>query len=529
MRKTSRNLNTRLNLRRLHLRLLLLTSLGLTPFWCRAQVRLPNLFSDHMVLQRNTPVHIWGWSGPGEEVTVAFHEQNASTRGNDIGQWSVYLAPEPAGGPYQLIVRSTTTITISDVLVGDVWLASGQSNMEMPLKGISTAIVKNGSETIKSASQPQIRLLRIAPKSSAYPLNDIAATWTECTPETAANFSAVAYFFGRDIQHQENVPVGLIDSTWGGTFIQPWINFDRFASDLNLSSTFTWYSKMMDEQADFSLATALEKRADEAAKRARQPLSVHPWHPGPDSFTPAVLFNSMIAPLTPFPIKGVIWYQGESNSLLALAGMYSQLFPALIMDWRSKWREGDFPFLYVQISTFDTTPGVDLKSKDFDWGTLRDAQRRALSLANTAMVVSLDVGDAQNIHPPDKETVGSRLALAARAIAYGETLEYSGPLFHQAVPQGAEICVSFDHANGLNARGGSLDGFEVAGEDRQFFPASARIDGDRVFVKSGKAPTPLYVRYAWANAPEANLYNDAGLPASTFTSEEQPLVGNVSR
>jgi sialate O-acetylesterase len=208
--------------------------------------------------------------------------------------------------------------------------------------------------------------------------------------------------------------------------------------------------------------------------------------------------------------------------------MYGQLFSALITDWRSKWREGNFPFLYVQISTFDSTPGVDLKTKDFDWGTLRDAQRRALSLVNTAMVVSLDVGDPVNIHPPDKETVGSRLALAARAIVYGENLEYSGPLFRQAVPQGTEMCVSFDHANGLQFHGRSLLGFEVAGADRRFFPAEARISGDRVFASSAKVPDPVYIRYAWANAPEANLYNRAGLPASTFTSEERPLVGNVS-
>jgi sialate O-acetylesterase len=516
-------------LRQLDLRLPLFTVLAFTPWLGSAQVRLPNLFSDHMVIQRDTPVHIWGWSAPGEEISVAFHEQNGTARSNDIGQWSLYLAPESAGGPYQLTVRSKNTVTLSDILVGDVWLASGQSNMEMPLKGIPTAVVKDGAKAISSATQPQMRLLHVQTKASPYPLNDISATWTACTPQTAADFSAVAYSFGREIQTRENVPVGLIDSTWGGTFIQAWISFDKLSSDADLWPVFSSYSKMMDEQADISWATALEKRADEAAKEASKPPPVHPWHPGPESFAPAGLFNGMIAPLTPFPIKGVIWYQGESNSLLSQVGMYSTLFPALILDWRSKWREGNFPFLYVQVSTFDTTPGVDLKSKDFDWGTLRDAQRRTLNLANTAMVVSLDVGDVHNIHPPDKETVGNRLALAARAIAYGGNLEYSGPLFRQAVPQNAEMCVSFDHANGLNARGGSLDGFELAAADRQFFPASARISGDRVFVKSDHVPAPLYVRYAWANAPEANLYNDAGLPASTFTSEERPLVGNVSR
>lgn len=516
-------------MRRFYLRLFLLTTSALAPWTGRAQVRLPNLFSDHMVLQRDTPLHIWGWSGPGEEVTVAFREQHATARSNDIGQWSVYLAPESAGGPYQLTVRSTNTVVVSDILVGDVWLASGQSNMEMPLKGISTAPVKDSAESIRTAAHPQIRLLRLTTKASAYPLDDISANWTVCTPETAADFSAVAYFFGRAIQHQESVPVGLIDSTWGGTFIQAWISFDKLSSDLALMPVFSSYSEMMDEQSDVLLATAQEKQADDAARRAGRPAPVHPWHPGPDSFTPAVLYNGMIAPLTPYPIKGVIWYQGESNSLLSQAGIYAQLFPALIADWRSKWHEGNFPFLFVQISTFDSTPGVDLKSKDFDWGTLRDAQRRALSVANTGMAVSLDIGDPHNIHPPNKETVGTRLALAARAVGYGENLEYSGPLFRQAVRQGTEMGVSFDHAKGLHAQGGSLDGFEVAGGDRQFFAASARISGDSVFAGSAKVPSPRYVRYAWANAPEANLYNGAGLPASTFTSEERPLVGNVSR
>jgi sialate O-acetylesterase len=515
-------------LRQLDLSLPLLTVLAFTPWLGRAQVRLPNLFSDHMVIQRDTPVHIWGWSGPGEEVSVAFHEQNATTRSNDIGQWSLYLAPESAGGPYQLTVRSKNTVTLSDILVGDVWLASGQSNMEMPLKGFPTAVVKDGAKAISSATHPQMRLLRIQTKASAYPLNDISANWTGCTPQTAADFSAVAYFFGRYIQDRENVPVGLIDATWGGTFIEAWVSFDMLSSDPSLMPVFASYSKRMDGQADVSLALALEKRADEAAKLANQPVPLHPWHPGPESFTPAVLYNGMIAPLTPFPIKGVIWYQGESNSLLPQAGMYAKLFSALITDWRSNWREGNLPFLFVQISTFQSTPGVDLNTMDFDWGTLRDAQRRALALANTAMVVSLDVGDPDNIHPPDKETVGSRLALAARALAYGEILEYSGPLFRQAVPRGAEMCVSFDHANGLRSNGSSLAGFEVAGEDERFFPAVARISGDRVFAGSANVPSPVYVRYAWANAPQANLFNSAGLAASTFTSEEQPMVGNIS-
>jgi sialate O-acetylesterase len=515
-------------LRQPDFKLLLLTTLSLAPWICRAQVRLPNLFSDHMVLQRDMPVHVWGWSEPGQEVSVGFHQQHATTRSDRIGRWSLYLAAEPAGGPYRLTVQSTNAITVSDILVGDVWLASGQSNMEMPLKGLPTATTKDGAATISTATHPQLRLFRVETKPADHPLNDISGSWTTCTPQTAADFSAVAYSFGRNLQKHEDVPVGLIESAVGGSFIEAWVSLGGLSSDPSLMPVFSTYSNMMDEQADLPLILSVEKRLEEAARSAHQPVPIHPWHPGPESRTPASLYNGMIAPITPYPIKGVLWYQGESNTLLTEAGIYSKVFAALIADWRGRWREGDFPFLFVQIATFNSTPGVDLKTKDFDWGTLRDAQRRTLAVANTAMAVTLDVGDANNVHPSDKETVGNRLANAARAMVYGDRLEYSGPLFRQAVPQGVEICVSFDYGRGLKAHGGTLSGFEVAGENQRFFPAVARISADRVLARSAEVPNPVFVRYAWANAPEANLFNGAGLPASTFTSEERPLIGSIT-
>jgi sialate O-acetylesterase len=481
-----------------------------------AEVKLPQVLSDHVVLQRNAPIHIWGWADPGEQVAVSFLNQKQSATASDLGKWSVYLQPEAAGGPYTLTVQATNIVTISDVLVGDVWLASGQSNMEMPLKGFpGSAVLKNGAEEIANSNQPQIHLLRVHTRFSDHPLPDLKdpdEIWTTCTPETAANFSAVAYFFGREIQQDQKVPIGLIDDTWGGTPVEAWISLDGISADSSLMPVFREWSEMANMNADVPAVVAKEKREDEAAKAANMPPPKHSWHPNPSSWEPADLYNGMIAPFIKFPIKGAIWYQGESNSGENRAPMYVKLFPTLISDWRTKWQEGNFPFLFVQISSFQST-GFE------GWGVIRDAQRRTLSVADTGMAVTLDVGDPGNVHPPDKQTVGHRLALAARDIAYGEHVEDSGPLFRQAVSEGPSMRVIFDHADGLTARGGALTGFEVAGGDHKFSPAIAKLDGQTVVASVSTIKTPVYVRYAWPNAPEANLYNGAGLPASTFSSE----------
>jgi sialate O-acetylesterase len=484
----------------------------------RAEVRLPNVLSSHAVLQRNAPIHIWGWATPGETITVRFHEQSRSATANDIGKWELWLASENAGGPYTLTVQgsagSGAPITLTDVLVGDVWVASGQSNMEMPLNGFpGSAVVKNSAQEIAHANLPQVRLLRLEKKSSFYPLTDISATWTECTSQTAADFSAVAYFFGRELNQREHVPIGLIDSTWGGTPVEAWTSMDTIGSDAGLMPIFSYWAHFTDELGDRDLVLALEKREDEANARAGRPKPKHPWRPDGTSWQPAGLYNGMIAPLVPYTIKGVIWYQGETNSDPLRAPYYARFFSALISDWRMHWREGDFPFLYAQISSF--------YSPNEDWGIVRDAQRRTLVLSNTAMAVTLDVGDHDNVHPADKQTVGARLALAARALAYGESqLEYSGPLFRTMAVEGPAMRVWFDHAqNGLAVHGQQLQGFEVAGTDGEFVPATARIDGQTVVVQASGVEHPKAVRYAWSSFTNANLFNKEGLPASTFTSE----------
>jgi sialate O-acetylesterase len=484
------------------------------PHTARCEARLPGILSSHMVVQRERPIHIWGWSDPGEKVSVALHGISRDAVGDSLGNWSVFLPPEAVGGPYQLTVAGGNRIVLDDVWIGDVWFASGQSNMEMPLKGFSGAPVKDSAGEIARASQPQIRLLLIPHKAADFPLRNSDATWTACTPETAANFSAAAYFFGREISAREHVPIGLIDATWGGTVAEAWVSLQAIAANAALMPVFATRAQMMQSQSENAAIVARERSEDQAARKAGQPPPEHVWRPDPASWAPAALFNGMVAPATGYAIKGVIWYQGESNSRLAFAPMYAKIFPALIADWRAQWRQGDFPFLFVQIANFKSNASEE-------WAVIREAQRRTLSVANTAMVVTADIGNPDNVHPADKQTVGARLALAARALAYGENVENSGPLFRQATPEGEAVRVWFDHAaSGLSAKGGALESFEVAGDDRRFAPATARIEGKTVLVTSAEVPEPKYVRYAWANSPIVNLYNSDGLPASPFTSAD---------
>ena len=479
----------------------------------RCEVRLPGMLSSHMVLQRERPIHVWGWSDPGEKITVELHGITRATAGNSAGTWSIFLPPEAVGGPFQLTVSAGNKIVLDDVLIGDVWFASGQSNMEMPLKGFTGAPLKNSAEEIAHAGQPKIRLIRFPQKAVDFPQRNIDAQWTVCTPETAANFSAAAYFFGRELNAREHVPIGLIDATWGGTPAEAWVSLQAISTNAALMPIFGTRAEMTQSQADTAAITAAEKREDEAARKAGKTPPSHPWRPDPASWAPAWLFNGMVAPATPYGIKGVIWYQGESNSRLAFAPMYAKVFPALIADWRAQWHQGDFPFLFVQIANF--------KSNDSEvWAVVREAQRRTLSVANTAMVVTTDIGDPGNVHPADKQTVGARLALAARALAYGEKVEYSGPLFRQATPEGeGTMRVWFDHSGG-GLKGDTLQGFEIAGSDGRFVAGTARIDGNTVVVNSSRVGEAKYVRYGWANAPVINLFNSEGLPASPFTSED---------
>ena len=484
-------------------------------------VRLPQMMSDHAVLQRDRPIHIWGWSTPGSHLIARFHAQTVASDADALGRWSLYLQPEIAGGPYELAISGDgAEVKVTDLLVGDVWFASGQSNMEMPLGGFpGSAVVKDGEKEIAAASNPRLRLLVVPLKSSDIPLNDIGASWTECTPETARHFSAVAYFFGREIAAKENVPVGLIDSAWGGTPAEAWVSMNTLGSDPALLPAFASRATFADGQMELAATIAAEKREDAEAQAAGKPKPSHPWHPSPESWLPAGLYNAMVAPFTPLALKGFLWYQGETNASHDRAPVYDKLMAALIGDWRSHFAQGALPFLYVQISSFQTSGD--------DWGLVREQQRRTLSVANTAMAVTLDVGMAGNIHPPDKQAVGARLALAARHIAYGESVPYRGPSFRQATSElghdgQSAIRVWFDHAAGLTYRGKPATGFELAGADHHFVPAVARLEGETALISAPTIKQPVYVRYGWASVVEDNLYNNIGLPASTFTSEPNP-------
>lgn len=501
---------------RLHLLFVLLLS-GCSSLL--AEVRLPNLLSDHAVLQRQRPVRIWGWAQPGESVTVSFHQQTLTTAADDFGQWEAWLKPEQAGGPFTLTVTgsaSAAPLQREDILVGDVWIASGQSNMEMPLRGFNPQTpVKDGDAEIAAANHPRIRLLLQTKRPSGLPLSDTKETWSVCTPETAKTFSAVAYFFGREISEKEKVPVGLIDTTWGGTPAHAWISNGGLAS-ANVTNVFTEGANIVGEQAraeEIRMLWAQQDAADKAA--GRLPVKHPPLLDRGGAWVPSALYNGMIAPYTKYAIKGAIWYQGETDQTVTAAPNYARVFGALIQDWRRQWAQGDFPFFFVQLSSY----GSNLDG----WNTVRDAQRRTLQLENTGMAVTLDVGDAKNIHPADKQTVGARLAAAALGVAYHEKVEASSPAFVQATTENGSMRAWFSHADGLTTKSQPVGGFEVAGLDRKFVPAEARIEKvgaeETVIANSPAVPHPHYVRYGWTPVVTSYFYNSAGLPAGTFTSE----------
>ena len=486
------------------------------------QLALPRVLSSHMVVERDLPVHVWGTSAAGRTVSVSFRGEQRTTTAAPSGRWSLYLRPGSAGGPFEMTVTAAEpangaapgapaeTITLSDVLVGDVWVASGQSNMEFAMRQAATA-----DADLPHADNPRIRLLIVNKKASQYPLDDIDTDgWAASSPQSAKNFSAVGWYFGRDIEQREQVPVGVIDSTWGGTVADTWTREAALGANAALAPVFVQWGEMTERESDALLRDQDQARQRAEAKAAGRPEPEFPWHPMLQSWGPGMLWNGMIAPLTRFPIRGVIWYQGESNSALTRAPLYQRVFSTMIEDWRQRWGVGDFPFLFVQISNFKS-------NQTEDWAQLREQQLKTLALRNTAMVVTIDIGNPDNVHPTDKVDVGLRLARAARALSYGENVAYAGPVFRQATPEGRVIRVWFDHqSKGLAVKGGELTGFEVAGADGKFVPAMAKIDGNTIVASSDAVPAPLEVRYGWANSPQCNLFDGEGLPASPFTSVE---------
>ena len=636
-------------------------------------LRLPTMFSDHMVLQQGRALPVWGTATPGAKVMVCFNGQQATATAGADGQWAVRLKPCRAGGPYELSVTAgTDMVTVSDVLVGEVWVCSGQSNMDM-----GVASVKNAAEEIAAAQYPKIRFFSEDHVVAGTPQREVKGSWSVCSPQTVAGAYATGYFFGRELYQKLNVPVGLIEAAWSGSPAEAWTPREALAADPLLrpilnnkfddqpsyaaaqkafeAMTPAWTAKIqpsdtgITEQAkgwgkpdtdlshwgtmplpmmfmhgdpalymcgafwfrreveipaewaghalklelgpiaDFDttffngvqvgvtatdapetakiarsyvipanlvqagrhvIAVRMFTKYDEAGFGAKaeemrlvpgdlpqaQPLPLagawryrvergvpmKPLPRGPiepeSNWSPTKLFNGMINPLLPYAIKGVAWYQGESNAELAY--QYRRLFPAMITGWRKAWGQGDFPFVYVQIANWlhrQEEPSDNL------WAEEREAQLMTLAVPNTAMAVTIDIGDALDIHPKNKQEVGHRLALAAMKIAYGMHIPYSGPIYRAMKCEKQRIRLQFDHTDGgLQAHGPELTAFTIAGEDRHFFRANAKIDGNTVLVWSADVPNPVAVRYGWHYNPPCNLYNGAGLPASPFRTDNWP-------
>ncbi len=482
-----------------------------------AEVRLPALISDHMLLQQEVPVRIWGWANPGEQVRVQFGGQNLSAVADSLGDWEAFLAPLEAGGPFQMVIAGDNTITLTDVLVGEVWVASGQSNMVWSVKRS-----RNADAEISHAEFPRIRLFKVALKVADQPLEDVEGSWQRCSAQSVADFSAVGYFFARHLHQKRGHPVGVIQTAWGGTPAESWTSRLRLASESNLAPVLENWERVLAEYPakgrehqralqlwERQARTARQKGGPEPRKPRRPQGPGHPW-------TPGGLYNAMIAPVTPYAIRGAIWYQGENNANQAQGYLYRSLFPALIHDWRERWGLGSFPFLFVQLANFRETPPQS------QWPELREAQLMTLEVRNTAMAVSVDIGDPVDIHPTNKQDVGERLALGARRVAYGENVVHSGPLYRQRTREGSQLRVWFDHVGtGLRSKGGeALKGFVISGDDRKFVAASAQIHGVSVLVSSSRVANPVAVRYGWEDSPICNLYNAQGLPASPFRSDD---------
>jgi sialate O-acetylesterase len=485
-----------------------------------AAVKPHALISDGMVLQQGMRVPIWGSADTCEKVTVRFQDQEVSTTAQD-GKWMVHLEELKAGGPYELTITGKNSVQLKNVLVGEVWVCSGQSNMEWPVR-----LSADAEKTIAESSNPMIHLFIVPKTPAASPLHHVQGTWQTCGPATVGNFSAVGYFFGRDVQKARNVPVGLIHTSWGGTPAEAWTSQAALEAEPALkylaerqAKAVAEYPKTIDKHiADVTrYKEKVSKAAAEGQDLAAPP--VLPPHPARNPHGPSTLYNGMIASIIPYAIRGAIWYQGESNA--GRAYEYRTLLPAMIKNWRTDWKQGDFPFLIVQLAPFmkiDTEPG------ESQWAELREAQLlTTVAVPKTAQAVIIDVGEEKDIHPRRKEPVGARLALAARALAYGENIVYSGPVYHEMKVDGNKVVLSFKHTGGgLVAKGGPLTGFTIAGKDRKFVKAEAEIQDDKVAVWSPKVAEPAAVRYGWSNYPVINLWNKDGLPASPFRTDDFP-------
>lgn len=450
----------------------------------QAKVTLPAIFADHMVLQQQTDVVIWGKATAGASIKVqtSWDKEIYSAQADIKGEWKLKVKTSKAGGPFEITFSDGEALTLHDILVGEVWVCSGQSNMQMPMKGYRNQPVLGSNKEIAASENSSIRLFTVGLNKSLKLLDNFRGEWQTCEPQNVVNFSATAYYFGKMLQERLDVPIGLISSSWGGTRIEPWISENGL-------TTFDWVNTPdKNQQSYFSQQT------------------------------PTVLFNAMIAPMLGYGIRGVIWYQGESNHNEPVK--YEKLMAGLVQDWRSEWGIGDFPFYYVQIAPFGYQEG------DINSAYLREAQLKAsTAVPNTGMACIMDLGENDCIHPANKEATGQRLAYLALAKTYDKRgVAWSGPVLKDMDIDGSLVNLTFDHAdNGLTTFGKKLENFEVAGEDKRFSPAHAYITKKGVTIFSEKVQKPIAVRYAFKDFVVGELFNTEGLPASSFRTDDFPI------
>ena len=474
----------------------------------RGDVKLPSLIDDHMVVQMGREIPFWGWAEPSEEISVTMTSNDKDSGENQKpetattvtaadGRWLVKLPARNKPGSVEVTITGKNTLMLTDVLVGDVWLCSGQSNMEWP---VSASL--NHQEEVAEAKYPSIRFFKVERSTARVPQDNNAGQWVECSPETIGGMSAVGYFFGRELHQRLKRPIGLVQAAHGGAICEAWTSHSALKQD-----------------EDFSKILERAERASSDPNQANNPNRA------------SVLFNGMIAPIQMFSIKGAIWYQGESN--VTRAYQYRKLFPLMITDWRRGWGQGDFPFLYVQLANYvsdKSKPDHPVEPEESAWAELREAQAKALSLPRTGMVVTIDLGEPRDIHPKNKQDVGHRLALSALKVAYGQDLVASGPEFKSEKVIGSQVELEFQNVGeGLVSRGEELKGFAVAGADKKFVWAQGRINGNKIIVSSAEVSAPVAVRYSWGDNPGGNLFNRAGLPASPFRTDQWTGITTENR
>ncbi len=489
-----------------------------------ADVKPNQLFSDHAVLQTEREIPVWGTADAREKVTVSIGKQKKTVTADVAGKWMVKLGKMPVGGPYVMTITGKNTLRVNDVLVGEDWIGSGQSNMAFPVskKVASYAGMLDEDKEIAAANYPQLRIFMAKTKKAYEPQTEIEGEWKLATPENAPAFSAVAYLFGRDLNQALKVPIGMVVVAFGASTAESWISRPVMAGDAQMKPMLEHFDELYNFYKTHPNATT------DQAPHAPETINSRPGKPGPlrdpvqDQHQPTVLYNGMVHALIPFAMRGVIWYQGESIVGGATGvGLYPHVMETLVKQWRAEWGEGDFPFYSVQLPPLKNASNNPM---------VREGQAQLLRLRNTGMAVTLDVGDPTNVHPKDKEPVGDRLSRIALANVYGRKTEFTGPVYVGSKVEGSSIVVSFSHADGIRGKGGPLQWFQVAGSDGAYVDAIAELRGSTVVVHSDNVPAPVSVRYAWDNYPQgANLVNGAGLPAAPFRSDSEDALTPIAK